>query len=168
MADGCKCCNCPQASPYQLVPKLIFGKVNDERTARVAELLSDFRTLQYYIAEAPVDPQHQDDYYTEGWAAMRQCSIDGQHILNCAAETRVPRVRGGPEEQAKAELQQYVLMIDLRNYPLTPFKELCSMPFRVDMKHRRFTSGNWPPNAGSDGETRFLQGEGHTQETLSN
>ena len=28
--------------------------------------------------------------------------------MNCAAETRVPRVRGGPEEQAKAELQQYI------------------------------------------------------------
>lgn len=81
--------------------------VNDQRTARVADLLSDFRTLQIYIAAVAVDPVHQDDYYTEGYAALRQCSIDGQHILNCAAETRVPRVRGGgPEEQAKAELQQ--------------------------------------------------------------
>ncbi|EHL00408.1 hypothetical protein M7I_3692 [Glarea lozoyensis 74030] len=51
------------------------------------------------------EPLHQDDYYCEGWAALRQCSIDGQHVLNSAAETRVPRVRGGPEEQAKAELQ---------------------------------------------------------------
>lgn len=82
--------------------------VNEERTARVADLLADFRTLQYYIAAAPVDPDSQDDYYTEGWAALRQCSIDGQHILNCAAETRTPRVRGGPEEQVKAELQQQV------------------------------------------------------------
>jgi hypothetical protein len=82
--------------------------VNDQRTARVADLLSDFRTLQYYIAAAPTEPPNLDDYYTEGWAALRQCSLDGQHILNCAAETRVPRVRGGAEEQAKAELQQYV------------------------------------------------------------
>jgi hypothetical protein len=80
--------------------------VNDQRAERVADLLSDFRTLQYYIAGAPTEPEHFDDYYCEGWAALRQCSIDGQHILNCAAETRVPRVRGGPEEQAKAELQQ--------------------------------------------------------------
>ena len=91
---------------YQLVHQLTRTTVNDQRTARVADLLSDFRTLQYYIAAAPTEPQDQDDYYTEGWAALRQCSIDGQHILNCAAETRVPRVRGGPEEQAKAELQQ--------------------------------------------------------------
>lgn len=92
----------------QLAFQLTQSTVNDERTARVADLLSDFRTLQYYIASVQVDPSHTDDYYTEGYAALRQCSIDGQHILNCAAETRVPRVRGGPEEQAKAELQQYV------------------------------------------------------------
>lgn len=91
-----------------LVHWLIYRIGNDARTARVADLLSDFRTLQYYIAAAPAEPQDQDDYYTEGWAALRQCCIDGQHILNCAAETRVPSARGGPEEQAKAELQQYV------------------------------------------------------------
>ncbi|PSS27531.1 hypothetical protein M430DRAFT_55038 [Amorphotheca resinae ATCC 22711] len=80
--------------------------LNEQRAARVAELLSDFRVLQHYIAAAPVDPQDQDDYYAEGWVALRQCYTDGQHVLNSAAETRVPRARGGPEEQAKAELQQ--------------------------------------------------------------
>ncbi|CAG8955068.1 hypothetical protein HYFRA_00007082 [Hymenoscyphus fraxineus] len=83
--------------------------LNEQRTIRVADLLSDFRTLQYYIASAPADPPNQDDYYTEGWAALRQCSIDGQHVLNCAAETRVQRVRGGVEEQNKAELIQVTL-----------------------------------------------------------
>lgn len=86
-----------------------FISVNDQRAARVGDLMSDFQNLQYWIAAAPVESGSPDDYYTEGWAALRQCSIDGQHILNCAAETRVPRVRGGPEEQAKAELQQYDL-----------------------------------------------------------
>ncbi len=82
--------------------------VNEYRTARVAELLSDFRTLQYYIAAAPVNPVDMDDYYTEGWAALRQCALDGQHILNCAADVTVPCAMGGPEEQAKAELKQCV------------------------------------------------------------
>jgi hypothetical protein len=79
---------------------------NEYRTARVAEILSDFRTLQYYIAAAPVDPPNPDDYYTEGWAALRQCALDGQHILNCGADTSVPEVSGGEEEQEKAELKQ--------------------------------------------------------------
>lgn len=83
--------------------------LNEYRTARVAELLSDFRTLQYYIAAAPCNPTDMDDYYTEGWAALRQCALDGQHILNCAADVTVPCAMGGPEEQAKAELKQVSL-----------------------------------------------------------
>ncbi|KAI0383223.1 hypothetical protein F5Y04DRAFT_287388 [Hypomontagnella monticulosa] len=83
--------------------------LNDYRTARVAQVLNDFRTLQYYIAAAPVDPPNTDDYYTEGWAALRQCAIDGQHILNCAADVTVPRASGGEAEQQKAELRQILL-----------------------------------------------------------
>lgn len=74
----------------------------------MADLLSDFHNLQYYIAAAATEPVDQDDYYTEGWAALRQCSLDGQQILNVAADTRVPESTGGEDEQAKAELKQYV------------------------------------------------------------
>ncbi|KAI0006539.1 hypothetical protein F4779DRAFT_557297 [Xylariaceae sp. FL0662B] len=83
--------------------------LNEYRTVRVAEVLSDFRTLQYYIAAAPVDPLHADDYYTEGWAALRQCSLDGQYILNSAADVTVPQAAGGEDEQAKAQLKQVLL-----------------------------------------------------------
>ncbi|KAK5987515.1 hypothetical protein PT974_11646 [Cladobotryum mycophilum] len=83
--------------------------LNECRTARVAEVLADFRTLQYYIAAGPVEPENVEDYYTEGWAALRQCTIDGQHILDCAADTRVPMAQGGEEEQTKAELTQVLL-----------------------------------------------------------
>ncbi|KAM4066102.1 hypothetical protein HRG_000254 [Hirsutella rhossiliensis] len=83
--------------------------LNDCRTARVAELLADFRTLQYYIAAAPAEPDNVEDYYTEGWAALRQCAVDGHHILECAADTRVPVAQGGAQEQTKAELKQVLL-----------------------------------------------------------
>ena len=79
----------------------------------MAELLADFRTLQYYIAAAPCNPADMDDYYTEGWAALRQCALDGQHILNCAADVTVPCAMGGPDEQAKAELKQLVFFSSL-------------------------------------------------------
>jgi hypothetical protein len=95
-------------SPSPQSPSLTTAAVNEYRTARAAEILSDFRTLQYYIAAVPSEPPTAEDYYTEGWAALRQCSLDGQHILNCAADTSVPRSNGGEDEQAKAELQQYV------------------------------------------------------------
>lgn len=76
----------------------------------MAEILADFRTLQYYIAAAPAEPENAEDYYTEGWAALRQCAIDGHHILECAADTRVPVTQGGEEEQTKAELKQCVFL----------------------------------------------------------
>ncbi|KAK6864291.1 hypothetical protein PG995_000819 [Apiospora arundinis] len=82
---------------------------NEYRTARVAEVLSDFRTLQYYIAAAPTDPVDTEDYHLDGYAALRQCALDGQHILNCAADTSVPQTSGGEEEQRKAELKQVLL-----------------------------------------------------------
>lgn len=87
----------------------IMDGLNECRTARVAEILADFRTLQYYIANAPAESDNAEDYYTEGWAAMRQCAIDGHHILECAADTRVPVTHGGEEEQTKAELKQVLL-----------------------------------------------------------
>lgn len=91
-----------------LNPWLPSSIVNDFRTARVAEVLSDFHSIQYCIAAFPVDPPNMDDYYTEGWTALRQCHLDGQRILNCGADTSVPETSGGPEEQAKAELKQSV------------------------------------------------------------
>lgn len=81
-------------------------KVNPQRIARVADLLADFQNLQSYIVAAPNNPPDQDDYYTEGWATLRQCYYDGQHILNAAEEHHAPQARGGPEEQEKAELLQ--------------------------------------------------------------
>lgn len=80
--------------------------VNTFRQARVADLLDDFRTLQYYITAAPASPPFPEDHQTEGWTALRQCAEDGHHILNCAADTSVPCPGGGPAEQEKAELQQ--------------------------------------------------------------
>ncbi|KFY13880.1 hypothetical protein V492_03003 [Pseudogymnoascus sp. VKM F-4246] len=85
------------------------AEVNDARGTRVADLLSDFRSLQHSIASVSCDPPHPDDFYTEGYAALRQCSVDGQHVLNVAADTRVPTGRGGQAEQEKAELTQVLL-----------------------------------------------------------
>ena len=89
--------------------RLIHFPVNDARATRVADLLSDFRALQHRIASITCDSLHPDDFYTEGYAALRQCSVDGQHVLNVAADTRVPTGRGGQAEQEKAELTQVLL-----------------------------------------------------------
>ncbi|KAI2606508.1 uncharacterized protein GGS25DRAFT_393887 [Hypoxylon fragiforme] len=83
--------------------------LNDFRTERVSQVLAEFHSLQHCIADVPADPINAEEYYTEGWAALRQCAIDGQHILNCAADVTVPQAQGGELEQAKAELKQILL-----------------------------------------------------------
>ncbi|KFY37699.1 hypothetical protein V495_07028 [Pseudogymnoascus sp. VKM F-4514 (FW-929)] len=83
--------------------------LNAARATRVADLLSDFRALQHIIASITCDSPHPDGFYTEGYAALRQCLVDGQHVLNVATDTRVPTGRGGPAEQEKAELTQVLL-----------------------------------------------------------
>ncbi|RDA87149.1 hypothetical protein CP532_4274 [Ophiocordyceps camponoti-leonardi (nom. inval.)] len=59
----------------------IMDGLNACRTARVAEILADFRTLQLYIASAPDEPRDADDSRTAGWTALRQSVVDGHHIL---------------------------------------------------------------------------------------
>lgn len=80
--------------------------VNECRSARVAEVLSDFRTLQYYITSVQTESQYAEDYNADGWVTLRQCAADGRHILECAADTQVPTSRAGEAEQMKAELKQ--------------------------------------------------------------
>lgn len=107
--DGRTLCHGPHAPLPETPRELTISAaqtVNSFRQARVADVLDDFRTLQYYISAAPADPPSMEDYYTDGWAALRQCAADGQHILACAADTTVPSSKAGPGEQEKAELQQ--------------------------------------------------------------
>ncbi|RYP83569.1 hypothetical protein DL769_001323 [Monosporascus sp. CRB-8-3] len=90
--------------------------LNEYRTARVAEVLSDSRTLEYYIAAAPTDPDYPDDYYTEGWAVLRQCALDGRHLRDFRYDPGVPQTTGEPDEQAKAELKQTLLDVYARRH----------------------------------------------------
>ncbi|KAG6110141.1 hypothetical protein E4U13_005492 [Claviceps humidiphila] len=102
----------PEESPDPYTPVTDFGTMdglNECRTARVAEVLADFRTLQFYISSAPSEPQNAEDTYTEGWETLRQCVLDGHHILECAADMRVPVAEGGDLEQTKAELRHVLL-----------------------------------------------------------
>jgi hypothetical protein len=145
----------------------------------VAELLSDFRTLQYYIAAAPCNPLDMDDYYTEGWAALRQLAMDGQHILNCAADVTVPCATGGPEEQAKAELKQCVIVFlsvtaspafpsppsSSLSHSNPPISESISTRTRADTRVKRSIFDKQQLSAGSNGGTRSSWATSRTRGT---
>jgi hypothetical protein len=115
--------------------------VNEQRAVRVRDLIFEFKNIQHHIAAAPAQPANPQDCFTEGWEVMRQCRMDGQHILNVAADTRVPQALGGPAEQVKAELQQYAP--ETCSYPAESIETEVLLGFtsthmRDDTRLRRF------------------------------
>lgn len=68
--------------------------------------MTDFRNLQYYIAQIRATPT-AEEYYLEGYSLLRQCAAEAQAVLAApfAAATTSP---GGNSEQGKAQLRSYV------------------------------------------------------------
>jgi hypothetical protein len=68
--------------------------------------MTDFRNLQYYIAQIRATPT-AEEYYLEGYSLLRQCAAEAQAVLAApfAATTTSP---GGNSEQGKAQLRSYV------------------------------------------------------------
>jgi hypothetical protein len=77
--------------------------VNDARAIRIAEIMSDFRNLQYYLSQLRATPT-AEEYYLEGYSLLRQCSSEAQAILDApfAAATTSP---GGDAEREKTQLR---------------------------------------------------------------
>lgn len=56
-------------------------QVNEARALRVAEIMNDFRTLQFHISQHQIDAPSQDEYWEEGYVVARQCAAEAQAIL---------------------------------------------------------------------------------------
>ncbi|KAM3511848.1 hypothetical protein MY11210_004466 [Beauveria gryllotalpidicola] len=87
---------------------LDMGDLNEYRITRVAEVLSDFRHLQYCITSANTNAPSQTEYHTPAWNLLRQCLADGKFILDCSADLSFP-VGRNEHEQKKLELQHVLL-----------------------------------------------------------
>ena len=70
---------------------------------RVAEIMTDFRNLQHYIAQIRTSPT-AEEYYLEGYALVRQCVDEARAILAvpCSASAQPPC---GNHETEKAQLK---------------------------------------------------------------
>ena len=80
--------------------------VNDFRAVRIAEIMNDFRTLQYYISQTKANPTRPEDYYEEGYMVLRQCISDGQAVLSSNFNAGDSTSSGANGEQEKAQLQR--------------------------------------------------------------
>lgn len=118
MADGSECspsfaqaggrfsCDAPPATETKLALRVLTRKlptVNEVRAMRLAEIMQDFRNLQYYISQAQAMPT-ADEYNGYGYALLRQCNAEGEAVLTrpFPASQNVP---AGNVEREKQHLQ---------------------------------------------------------------
>src|ERR1700712_2565889 len=89
---------------------------------RVAEIITDFRNLQYYLATLQANPS-AEDYYLEGYALLRACIAEGQSVLSSPYEHTSQHPSGNPEHE-KAQLKLYVASLFTVNPQLFHVKRL--------------------------------------------
>jgi hypothetical protein len=99
MADGRKSCEKPYAPADQ-------AAVNSARAMRVAEIINDFRSIQYHIAALQRTPR-AEEFYLEGYVWMRHCVAEAQAVL-AQDYSHAGQEPEGDAEQEKVLLQLYV------------------------------------------------------------
>lgn len=79
--------------------------VNDARAIRIAEIMTDFRNLQHYMAQIRASPT-AEEYYLEGYTLLRACIAEAQQVLH--APFNASGLSGGSPETQKALLREFV------------------------------------------------------------
>ncbi|KAI9861569.1 MAG: hypothetical protein M1813_005179 [Trichoglossum hirsutum] len=90
--------------------------MNDFRAVRIAEIMNDFRTLQYYISQTKANPTRPEDYYEEGYVVLRQCISDGQAVLSSNFNASDSTASSASGEREKAQLQRIMLDASARRF----------------------------------------------------
>jgi hypothetical protein len=74
---------------------------------RIAEIMSDFRNLQYYIAQIQANPP-PEDYYLEGYTLLRSVITEAQAVLASPYSSGSGSHPQGDPETEKSQLRAYV------------------------------------------------------------
>ncbi|KEQ92673.1 hypothetical protein AUEXF2481DRAFT_7413 [Aureobasidium subglaciale EXF-2481] len=93
-----------------------IASVNEARAMRIAEILSDFRHLQHFIANIRANPS-AEEYYEEGYCVLRQCAGEAQALLNQPFDCQGPEPDGNDEEE-KAQLQRVMMDASIRRFKI--------------------------------------------------
>ena len=59
-----------------------LDSLNGARALRIAEIMTDFRNMQYYLGMAKMHTTPTaEEYYLEGYSLLRQCTSEAQAIV---------------------------------------------------------------------------------------
>jgi len=75
---------------------------------RITEIMSDFRGLQYYIAQIQANPP-PEDYYLEGYTLLRSVIAEAQAVLASPYSYGTGTHPQGDPEAEKTQLIAYVV-----------------------------------------------------------
>ncbi|KAI4848125.1 hypothetical protein E4T44_04114 [Aureobasidium sp. EXF-8845] len=90
--------------------------LNEARATRIAEILSDFRNLQYHIASIIGNSLAEGYYYyEEGYVTLRECAAEAQALLQQEFDSKASAPDGDQEEE-KAQLQSVIIDASIRRF----------------------------------------------------
>ncbi|KAF2197391.1 hypothetical protein GQ43DRAFT_451735 [Delitschia confertaspora ATCC 74209] len=89
--------------------------LNDARAIRVAEIMTDFRNLQYYLSQLSASPT-AEEYYLEGYALLRQCTDEARQILAAPFAGSTASSPSGNPEQEKVQLRRIIVDAAVRRF----------------------------------------------------
>ncbi|KAF2665353.1 hypothetical protein BT63DRAFT_482304 [Microthyrium microscopicum] len=177
MADGCRFLS-DMAAIILAISRCISRAnlrftVNHARAMRIAEIMNDFRSLQYYLAAIHVNPL-AEDYYLEGYSLIRACIAEGQAVL-ANSYTNAAAHPSGDEEAEKSQLKLIIVDASVRRF-------LCQRAYMRAVAAQRWANartqilGGHRPHAGNlhqlqqlDAQLRTELGaitDGHVLDTL--
>ncbi|EOD45826.1 uncharacterized protein LTHEOB_2522 [Neofusicoccum parvum] len=87
--------------------------LNDARAIRIAEIMTDFRNLQHYIAQIRVTPS-PEEFYLEGYTLLRHCHAEAQAVLTAPFNTNTSP--GDDLEQQRILLKAVLLDASIRRF----------------------------------------------------
>ncbi|KAF2794021.1 hypothetical protein K505DRAFT_349569 [Melanomma pulvis-pyrius CBS 109.77] len=87
--------------------------LNDARAIRIAEIMTDFRNLQYYLSQLRATPT-AEEYYLEGYSLLRQCTTEAQTILETPFAATAGT--GGNADQEKQQLKSIIVDAAVRRF----------------------------------------------------
>ncbi|KAF1808027.1 hypothetical protein P152DRAFT_469224 [Eremomyces bilateralis CBS 781.70] len=89
--------------------------LNEARALRIAEIMTDFRNLQHYIAQIDAQPA-SEEYWLEGYTLLRGCLEQARDVLESPYSTDAAQAQSESLEKEKQQLQAIILDAAVRRF----------------------------------------------------
>ncbi|KAL8683814.1 MAG: hypothetical protein Q9186_000302 [Xanthomendoza sp. 1 TL-2023] len=89
--------------------------LNEARAFRITEIMTEFQSLQYRIAEYAPNPSPEESL-EEGYEVLRQCRAEARAVLVIPYPAELSQVPSGSDDAEKRQLQRIILDASARRF----------------------------------------------------